>query len=211
MNKVSFLEVKLQTGVVIGIYNTKKVKITGKVSENFDPVKCKKYCVWFVRKLLKLESAAIRFSINNVTASFRVPYSISFADIRPIFGHEFKTINLSDQETPPYNITRMYLDEEETGPLLVALVHITGYFQIMGARTVAEVRSTYEKVMTCLEKGDFAKGEVTAKKVSRFAAAGIAKKRGRPSKKELELLNDAENKIKSGTGPQVGAIPRLSK
>lgn len=186
--KISFLEIKTKNKIVIGIYNSNKIKITGNITSKFEPGDCEKYCRWFVDKVLKLKYTSFHFAINNITASFRMGYSIPFRNIRAIFSEEFKDINLADQETAPYNITRMY-KVNASDALMAAVVHTTGYFQIMGAKSTTEVEKLYSTLKCCLHDATFDKGDIKMRAQSKFALAGIKKGRGRPSKKDLEELN----------------------
>ena len=185
--KVSFLEIKTKNNVVIGIYNSKKVKITGNITEKFSPEDCERYCRWFVDRVCKLKYTGFQFLINNITASFRVGYGIQFRQIAEIFSTSFREIQLADQETPPYNITRMYVSHCKE-PLLVALSHVTGYFQVMGAKNRGDVVRMRDLVQECLVLANPTKMPLTVKQKSKFASVGMQKKRGRPSKAELQAL-----------------------
>ena len=201
----NFVEFKLSYhNIVVGMYSNGKIRLAGKMREDMDIQKLGQYVLG---SILGLHQEITPFVTNNITALFCIPHNIPYNKVDPIFRDHVVSISYPNGEVPPYTVIRLFWKDHER--VVVNYTPNTGSFQILGGKTVEEVKSVHSEVLQILSSHQIGKPvgqEENAKKVegehefhgsNKFARVGMKKEgRGRPTvsfmkeyQTRLDLLN----------------------
>jgi TATA-box binding protein (TBP) (component of TFIID and TFIIIB) len=191
--KPTFLEVKLASGLVLGLYNSGTIKVAGAATDiaNHEE-RLEASTKWFIDTLLRLDYESMTFRMHNIMAQFSLGFGLRCAEICRIFSSTFGIIRLPGREKAPHDAVRMRPRDQDKRT--ISLLYPTGVCQVMGCKTEAAVKEMVEMVVAAVQTCNFAfeKLEPKEKRRSKFAKAGIKKGRGRPSKAMLAQLETVQ-------------------
>lgn len=213
-DRPTYIEIKREDNAVIGAFSGGYLKVVtakmnlsdhDKVSRRFqDDIR------WFLECIGSDESKIAHSIINNISAHFEIGCQVPHDRIHETFETRFH-VCLPSRESPPYNITRLRpksdapldaTDETEggSGPNkgpVAQLTHSRGYVQVMGTSHVSQIEDIRRAICACLEEATWDRLPPLQREQSAFRTAGIPKGRGRPSKKQLELLRERQSQFGS--------------